>query len=74
MWQLLIKLMQGYNKKKQVEQRIQNEQVKGKNEHQKNVMLQLGLWLKDVRMPLRRGFLLCTGLKGRVLLGKTPFS
>lgn len=30
MWQLLITLIQGYNEKKQVKQRIQNEQVKGK--------------------------------------------
>lgn len=30
MWQLLITLMQGYNEKKQVKQRIQNEQIKGK--------------------------------------------
>lgn len=30
MWQLLITLIQGYNEKKQVKQRIQNEQVNGK--------------------------------------------
>lgn len=30
MWQLLITLIQGYNEKKQVKQRIQSEQVNGK--------------------------------------------